>query len=412
MTPQEYSLLTRLVQGCATWKNYVQTLISNPQIVNLSNFGAFVSTANQTNGGSTTANKLILDTVDTANGISLVNNGLVISNSGQYLINWLGQFTCTTGGGSGGNITTWYTVNGVAAPNSSYTFRMPISLTSQVLTNVEDINSLNAGDRIEFYWWTDVSPANAIQLTYTAAGTNPARPASPSAKISISQLNQNTMATLPALPSTLDTQTFEILSLKAAGVKNIPSVLDTATWRRLLIEALQNGGGGGGGNPFNQSLNTTDSATFAGQTINGTSSLDSGSITTDGTGNATFTNGIVVEGINGATPLTVNMPNGGTISSFVDPNSTSLFIIDAYYNYGLFGINGGAPFFQSGNTASGISIGPFVIQKNGGSLDSIKASSFIAGDPSAPPSPVAGQIYFDGTNFLGYDGTTWKQLDN
>ena len=189
MTPQEYALTTRLVQGCATWKNYAISLINNPQIVNISNFGAFLSTATQTNGGSTTANKLLLDTVDTANGISLVNNGLVISNSGQYLVNWLGQFTCTTGGASGGNITTWYTVNGVAAPNSSYTFRMPISTTSQVLSNVEDINSFNAGDRIEFYWWTDVNPSASIQLTYTAAGTNPTRPASPSAKISISQLN-------------------------------------------------------------------------------------------------------------------------------------------------------------------------------------------------------------------------------
>jgi hypothetical protein len=189
MTPQEYSLTTRLASGCATWRKYVDTLIQNPQIVNISNFAAIFSTANQINGGSTTANKVSLDSIDTTNGIILDNNALIISNSGQYLINWLGQFTCTTGGGSGGNITTWYTVNGVAAPNSSYTFRMPISLISQVLTNVEDINTFNAGDRIEFYWWTDVSPANAIQLTYTPAGTNPTRPASPSVKISISQLN-------------------------------------------------------------------------------------------------------------------------------------------------------------------------------------------------------------------------------
>ena len=31
---------------------------------------------------------------------------------------------------------------------------------------------------------------------------------------------------------------------------------------------------------------------------------------------------------------------------------------------------------------------------------------------SAPPSPNAGDIYFDGTHFYGYDGTNWKQLDN
>jgi len=189
MTPQEFQLTTTLAQGSATWRHYVKNLLQNPQIVNLSNFGAFLSTVTQTNGGATTANKVLLDTVDVANGISIANNALVLSNSGQYLVNWLGQFTCTTGGASGGNITTWYTVNGVAAPNSSYTFRMPISTTSQVLTNVEDINTFNVGDRVEFYWWTDVNPANSIQLTFTPVATNPTRPASPSVKISISQLN-------------------------------------------------------------------------------------------------------------------------------------------------------------------------------------------------------------------------------
>ena len=31
---------------------------------------------------------------------------------------------------------------------------------------------------------------------------------------------------------------------------------------------------------------------------------------------------------------------------------------------------------------------------------------------SAPASPNAGDIYFDGTHFYGYDGSNWKQLDN
>jgi hypothetical protein len=191
MTPQEYSLLTRLVQGCATWKNYVQTLISNPQIVNLSNYAAVFSTTTQSSVGTTTANKVLIDSVDTANGITLNNNELVFSNSGSYLINWLGQFRFV-GGTSNSNITTWYTVNGVAAPNSSYTFTLPSTTQgAQFLTNVEDINALNAGDRVAFYWWTDISPTggNGISLTPTAAGSNPSRPASPSVKITISQLN-------------------------------------------------------------------------------------------------------------------------------------------------------------------------------------------------------------------------------
>jgi hypothetical protein len=31
---------------------------------------------------------------------------------------------------------------------------------------------------------------------------------------------------------------------------------------------------------------------------------------------------------------------------------------------------------------------------------------------TAPTSPNAGDIYFDGTNFFGYNGSAWKQLDN
>ena len=34
------------------------------------------------------------------------------------------------------------------------------------------------------------------------------------------------------------------------------------------------------------------------------------------------------------------------------------------------------------------------------------------GTLTEPTSPIAGQIYFNGTNFFGYNGTIWKQLDN
>jgi len=192
MTPQEYQLTTTLASGSATWRHYVRNLVANPQIVNISNYGAFFSTATQNSGGVNSANKVLLDSVDTTNGISLVNNGLVISNAGQYLINWLGQFKFVGGGSSTqGNITTWYTINGVAAPNSSFTFFLPSTNQFQVLTNVEDINSFNVGDRVEFYWWSDIpqNGSNYVSLNYTPAASNPTRPASPSAKVTISQLN-------------------------------------------------------------------------------------------------------------------------------------------------------------------------------------------------------------------------------
>ena len=191
MTPQEYKLTTTLASGSATWRHYVNNLVQNPQIVNISKLGAFYSTTNQASGGTTAANQVQIDSIDVANGIGLVINSLVISNSGQYLINWLGQFRFT-GGTTNTNITTWYAVNGIQAPFSSYTFTLPsTSQGIQILSNVEDINTFNAGDQISFWWWSDVTitGGNGISLTYTAAGSNPTRPASPSVKISISQLN-------------------------------------------------------------------------------------------------------------------------------------------------------------------------------------------------------------------------------
>jgi len=38
--------------------------------------------------------------------------------------------------------------------------------------------------------------------------------------------------------------------------------------------------------------------------------------------------------------------------------------------------------------------------------------NIILDNITVPSSPVAGQIYFDGTNFFGYNGSAWIQLDN
>jgi hypothetical protein len=188
MTPQEYQLTAQLAQGSATWRNYVSNLLNNPQIVNNSNYSEAFSTTTQASAGTTSANLIQIDSIDTANGISLVNNSLVFSNDGIYLINLLGQFKFT-GGGSGGNITVWFSINGVAVPNSSYTFFLPTSNNFQLLTNVEDVHQIKAGDRIQFHWWSDISPSANVSLFYTAAGTNPTRPASPSVNVSIIQLS-------------------------------------------------------------------------------------------------------------------------------------------------------------------------------------------------------------------------------
>jgi hypothetical protein len=155
-----------------------------------SNYGEFYDTTNQVSAGTTSANLININSTFITNGLSLENNSkIVFSSAGAYLVNLLGQFKFT-GGGSGGNITVWHTVNGNQVDNSSFTFYLPTSNNYEVLANVEFIINFNAGDYIQFYWWSNISPAANVGLRYTAAGTNPTRPASPSVNVAVSQLNQ------------------------------------------------------------------------------------------------------------------------------------------------------------------------------------------------------------------------------
>jgi len=187
MTPQEYNLTATLVQGSATWRHFVKNFISNPSTANAGDYASMLSTTTQASAGTTSANLVHIDTVDFAQGISISGNDIVFSHAGNYLLNFLGQFKFS-GGGTGGNITVWYTINGTPATNSAFTFYLPTSNNYQLLANVEDINHFNAGDRLNFYWWSDISPNANVSLNYVAAGTNPTRPASASVNITISQL--------------------------------------------------------------------------------------------------------------------------------------------------------------------------------------------------------------------------------
>jgi hypothetical protein len=124
MTPQEYQLTARLASGSATWRNYVTNLLNNPQVVNTSNYAAFYDTTTQASGGITAENLVTFNTIDVANGISLVQGSkITFSNSGAYLVNLLAQFRFT-GGSSFYDVTTWYKINGTNATNSAYTFVM------------------------------------------------------------------------------------------------------------------------------------------------------------------------------------------------------------------------------------------------------------------------------------------------
>ena len=52
------------------------------------------------------------------------------------------------------------------------------------------------------------------------------------------------------------------------------------------------------------------------------------------------------------------------------------------------------------------------INGNSGMSGTDTSANVVLKSTTTPSSPTAGQVYFDGTHFQGWNGTAWKQLDN
>lgn len=141
----------------------------------------FFDTTLQTNGGATTANQVLINSTQIANGFTLTSNRIDVINAGTYFLS-LGLQLAFTGGASNYNVTVWYTVNDVIVPNSAFTFTTTGAQNDQTLAKITDTIALTAGQYLKFYWW---SQATGMRLLPTVAGTNPTRPASPSVNLSI-----------------------------------------------------------------------------------------------------------------------------------------------------------------------------------------------------------------------------------
>ena len=147
-------------------------------------YGAFVSTANQANGGATTANAVNFDTVALSNGISIsASNQITFANAGVYLIEYELAFTSTAGANP--SVFTWLAQNGTNITNSSCDFTLLGGASQPQLVSQQWIVSVTAGQYIQVYWSCSDT---RVSLTYQAALANPTRPASPSAIVALQQV--------------------------------------------------------------------------------------------------------------------------------------------------------------------------------------------------------------------------------
>jgi hypothetical protein len=142
----------------------------------------FFDTTTQNNGGATTANQVLINSTQLANGFTLgPDNRINVTNSATYFLS-LNLQLAFTGGASNYNVTVWYTLNDQIVDNSAFTFTTTGAQNDQTLAVITDTLAITGGQYLKFYWW---SQATGMKLLPTAAGSNPTRPVSPSVNFTI-----------------------------------------------------------------------------------------------------------------------------------------------------------------------------------------------------------------------------------
>jgi hypothetical protein len=145
-------------------------------------YGTFVSTANQTNGGTSTANAVNFDTTALSNGISIsASNQITFANAGTYLIEYELAFQSSTGANP--SVFTWLAQNGTNIANSACDFTLLGGASQPQVISQQWIVTVTAGQYIQVYW----SCTNTnVSLVYQTSSGSPTKPASPSAIINAS----------------------------------------------------------------------------------------------------------------------------------------------------------------------------------------------------------------------------------
>ena len=140
--------------------NEIKTVVTN------FNSGTFFDTTTQTNAGATTANQVLINSTQTANGFTLgANNNIIVENAAKYFFSMSLQLAFT-GGASNYNVTVWYTVDDVIVDNSAFTFTTSSTQNDQTLAIISDTIALTSGQSIKFYWWYHTCCPNCGQSSF------------------------------------------------------------------------------------------------------------------------------------------------------------------------------------------------------------------------------------------------------
>jgi hypothetical protein len=148
-------------------------------------WGAFWSTADQTNAGTTSVNYMTVNNSDPSNNgvqIGATSSQIKVLNAGTYNIQFSAQFDKTDGGKDEFNV--WLVKNGLDVADSNSIFTMEGN-PDKLIAALNFMLTMNANDYIELAWSSaDID----VFLHHDPPQTGPTRPATPSVIITVQQV--------------------------------------------------------------------------------------------------------------------------------------------------------------------------------------------------------------------------------
>lgn len=167
-----------------TIQQQIDGIINNLETVGY--WGAFWSTQNQTNAGTTTANLITVNNSDPNNNqvqIGATSSQIKVLNEGVYNVQFTIQFNKTDGGKD--EVEVWFRKNGVNIADSNSIFSLETN-NSKLIGTVNLLVDMSANHYIELAWHSyDIN----MSLHYDTVQINPTRPATPSVIITVVQVN-------------------------------------------------------------------------------------------------------------------------------------------------------------------------------------------------------------------------------
>lgn len=149
------------------------------------NYGFFYDTTTQTNPVASTPNIATFNTIGSSNQVTVVGGTQITPvNAGTYNI----VFTVSlekTSGGAPTISSIWLRYNGVDISNSRQDIATP-NQTSLLFVTGSYTQAMAAGSNIELAW---SSPDVDVQFSFLPATVGPTRPATPSAKITLTRIS-------------------------------------------------------------------------------------------------------------------------------------------------------------------------------------------------------------------------------